>query len=99
MWDVPYESSALAGSLRGLEQLYSFGWALLPRLSLDRDAVHIAGDVELEYYRLQQLSSGVIYLGCDDVSVAEGLQKRELRSCRVSLGCAWGWGAVSAIVT
>ena len=60
---IPYTDSSL-------ERLYSFGRALLPRLSLHRDAVRLDGDVELEYYRLQQISSGVIDLGDDDVSVA-----------------------------
>ena len=55
-----------------LERLGSFGRALLPHLKTDRDddAVHIGGDVELEYYRLQRVSSGAVAIGEDgDVHV------------------------------
>lgn len=49
---------------RDLEMLYSFGRALLPHLPLDRDntVVKIGSDVELQYYRLQRVSSGAIDL-------------------------------------
>ena len=48
-----------------LERLASFGRALLPHLRTDRDddAVHIGDDVELEYYRLQRLSTGAVAIG------------------------------------
>ncbi|WP_419918878.1 type I restriction endonuclease subunit R [Candidatus Poriferisocius sp.] len=49
-----------------LERLYAFGKALLPRLRPDREAVHLADDIELEYYRLELVSSGHISLGEDD---------------------------------
>ncbi len=49
-----------------LERLHAFGKALLPRLHPDREPVRLADDIELEYYRLQQISSGVISLGDDD---------------------------------
>lgn len=47
-----------------LEKLYSFGRFLLPHLPLDRDttAVKIGNEVELQYYRLQRVSSGSIDL-------------------------------------
>ena len=50
-----------------LERLSAYGRALLPHLRADRDddAIHLGDDVELEYYRLQRMSSGAI-------SVAEG---------------------------
>ncbi len=48
-----------------LERLYAFGKALLPRLRPDRSAVRLSDDIELEYYRLQQVSSGRINLGED----------------------------------
>ncbi len=42
-----------------LERLASFGRMLLPHLRAERgEAVHLGGDVELEYYRLQRVSSG-----------------------------------------
>ena len=51
---IPYADS-------DLERLSSFGRALLPHLRPDREgAIHLGDDVELEYYRLQQVSSGVI---------------------------------------
>ena len=45
-----------------LERLSSFGRALLPHLRVGSDGatVHLGDDVELEYYRLQRVSSGVI---------------------------------------
>ncbi len=47
------------------ERLASFGRALLPHLLPDRDdgAIHLGDDVELEYYRLQRVSSGAIGVG------------------------------------
>jgi type I restriction enzyme R subunit len=47
-----------------LEMLYSFGRFLLPHLPLDRDMerVKISGEVGLQYYRLQRISSGEIEL-------------------------------------
>ena len=48
-----------------LERLSAFGHALLPHLQLASDStqVHIGDDVNLEYYRLQRVSSGAIHLG------------------------------------
>ncbi len=48
-----------------LERLASFGRALLPHLRTDRadGAVHIGDDVELEYYRLQRVSTGAVAIG------------------------------------
>ena len=50
------------------ERLASFGRALLPHLLPDRDsnAIHLGDDVELEYYRLQRVSSGAIGVGEED---------------------------------
>ena len=47
-----------------LEMLYSYGRFLLPHLPLDRDntVVKIGNEVELQYYRLQRVSSGSIDL-------------------------------------
>ena len=47
-----------------LEMLYSYGRFLLPHLPLDRDntVVKIGSEVELQYYRLQRVSSGPIEL-------------------------------------
>jgi len=47
-----------------LEMLYSYGRFLLPHLPLDRDntVVKIGNEVELQYYRLQRVSSGPIEL-------------------------------------
>ena len=47
-----------------LEMLYSYGRFLLPHLQLDRDntVVKIGNEVELQYYRLQRVSSGSIEL-------------------------------------
>jgi len=47
-----------------LEMLYSYGRFLLPHLPLDRDntVVKIGNEVELQYYRLQRVSSGAIEL-------------------------------------
>ena len=60
---IPYTDSSL-------ERLYSYGRALLPHLAWDRAPVHLGDDVELEFYRLQQTSSGVVSLGDDDITVA-----------------------------
>ena len=45
-----------------LERLSSFGRALLPHLRFGSDdvTVHLGDDVELEYYRLQRVSSGAL---------------------------------------
>lgn len=48
-----------------LEKLSSFGRYLLPHIRLEREAVKIDVDVELEYYRLQRISS-------DAISLADG---------------------------
>ena len=55
---IPYADS-------DLERLSSFGRALLPHLRADSDGaqVHLGDDVELEYYRLQRVSSGVLRVG------------------------------------
>lgn len=47
-----------------LEKLYSYGRFLLPHLPLDRDntVVKIGNEVELQYYRLERVSSGPIEL-------------------------------------
>jgi type I restriction enzyme R subunit len=47
-----------------LEMLYSYGRFLLPHLPLDRDntVIKIGNEVELQYYRLQRVSSGSIDL-------------------------------------
>ena len=47
-----------------LERLASFGRMLLPHLQLHHadDQVHLGGDVELEYYRLQQVSQGALII-------------------------------------
>ena len=47
-----------------LEMLYSYGRFLLPHLPLDRDntVVKIVNEVELQYYRLQRVSTGPIDL-------------------------------------
>ena len=47
-----------------LEMLYSYGRLLLPHLPLSRDstAVKIGNEVELQYYRLQRVTSGPIEL-------------------------------------
>ena len=52
---IPYADS-------DLERLSAFGRALLPHLRVGSDSttVHLGDDVELEYYRLQRVSSGVI---------------------------------------
>lgn len=61
---IPYADSEL-------EQLSAFGRALLPYLRADRqrETVRLGDAVELEYYRLQQVSSGTIQLGDDDAQV------------------------------
>ena len=46
-----------------LEQLWAFARALLPNLrDTDDDPIHVPDDVELEFYRLQRVSSGAIEL-------------------------------------
>ncbi len=47
------------------ERLYSFGRALLPYLQEDseREQIDLGDDVELAYYRLQQVTEGAISLG------------------------------------
>ena len=52
---IPYGDSEL-------EKLASFGRYLLPHLHSEREALHLGSDVELEYYRLQRISSGAISL-------------------------------------
>ncbi len=50
-----------------LERLSAFGRALLPHLRQERgSAVHLGDDVELEYYRLQQISSDALEVGKTD---------------------------------
>ena len=51
-----------------LEMLYSYGRLLLPLLPIDRDTtiIKVGGDVALQYYRLERISSGAI-----DVSEGE----------------------------
>jgi len=48
-----------------LEMLYSFGRFLLPHLPLDRDPeqVNLGDEIGLQFYRLQQISTGGIELG------------------------------------
>ncbi|WP_419944905.1 type I restriction endonuclease subunit R [Candidatus Poriferisodalis sp.] len=57
-----------------LERLYSFGRMLLPRLHTpdEPDPIDLGGDVELEYYRIQKMSSGAISLDddSDDATVS-----------------------------
>ena len=54
-----------------LERLYAYGRMLLPRLHTadGNDPVHLASDIELEYYRIQQISSGAISIDGDDTTV------------------------------
>ena len=54
-----------------LERLYSYGRMLLPRLAAPDggDPIDLGGDVELEYYRIQKISSGAISLEGDDATV------------------------------
>ena len=51
-----------------LEMLYSYGRFLLPHLPLDHDniVVKISSEVELQYFRLQRVSSGPIELKIGD---------------------------------
>lgn len=53
-----------------LEMLASFGKLLLPQLKLERDAqvVMLGDDVDLQYYRLQRVSSGAIDLKTGDIA-------------------------------
>ena len=62
---IPYADS-------DLERLCAYGRALLPHIRPDRDleAIHLGGDVDLEYYRLQQISAGALDLDeTDDTHV------------------------------
>ena len=54
-----------------LERLYSYGRMLLPRLHTPDGGgpIDLGGDVELEYYRIQKISSGAISLDNDDATV------------------------------
>ena len=52
---IPYGDSEL-------EKLSAFGRYLLPHLLSEREAEQIAVDVEMEFYRLQRISSGAISL-------------------------------------
>ena len=54
-----------------LERLYSYGRKLLPKLHTgdSPEPVHLGDDVELEYYRIQKISSGAISLDGDDTTV------------------------------
>ena len=54
-----------------LERLYSYGRMLLPRLHTadSPDPIDVGGDVELEYYRIQKMSSGAISLDDGDATV------------------------------
>ncbi len=79
---IPYADS-------NLECLYAFGKALLPRLNPDRDPVRLGDDVELEFCRLPQVSSGVITLGEEDIAVyppmsAPATPKKRPLCCRRS---------------
>ena len=60
---------------RELEKLSGFGRALLPHLEPGRDQepIDLAGIVELEFYRIQQVSSGAIDLGDEDGGGITGL--------------------------
>lgn len=51
-----------------LEMLYSYGRLLLPHLPRDRDdeRVRISDEVELQFYRLQQITSGAIEINEGD---------------------------------
>ena len=57
-----------------LERLYAFGRLLLPRLHIGGTSapIRLDSDVDLEYYRLERVSSGAISLGDDgaDATVA-----------------------------
>ena len=55
-----------------LERLYSFGRVLMPRLHIgdEPEPVDLGGDIELEYYRIQKVSSGIVSLDGDDTTVA-----------------------------
>ena len=52
---IPYGDSEL-------ERLSSFGRYLLPRLRSELEVIHLGDNVEMEYYRLQRISSGAISL-------------------------------------
>ena len=57
-----------------LEKLSGFGRALLPHLEPGRDQepIDLAGIVELEYYRIQQVSTGAIDLGDEEGGTVSG---------------------------
>lgn len=58
---IPYADSEL-------EQFSGFGRKLLPNLrsDLEKEAIHLGGTVELEYYRLQEMTTTSIDLGDPD---------------------------------
>ena len=62
---IPYADS-------DLERLYSFGRALLSHLHPDRLPLRLDDIVELEYYRLQQVSSGAIHIGVEEQASITG---------------------------
>ena len=76
-----------------LERLFSYGRMLLPRLRIADDAepIDLAGDVELEYYRLQKVSTEAVSLEDDDadttvsVPTSVGTGKTEDESAPLSL--------------
>ena len=57
-----------------MERLFVFGRTLLPHLRPDREqeAINIAGTVELEYYRLEEVSTNAIRLGEDGNGQVKG---------------------------
>ena len=61
---IPYGDS-------DLERLYSYGRKLLPKLHTGDtpEPVHLGDDVELEYYRIQKISSGAVSLDGDETTV------------------------------
>ncbi len=58
--------------------LYSYGRFLLPHLPQDCDdtVVNIGNEVELQYYRLQRVSSGSIYLASPRLSMVRPMWGR-----------------------
>lgn len=65
---IPYAASEL-------EMLYSFGRFLLPHLPLGRDTtvVNVGDEVELQYYRLERVFSGVIEVWKGDAQYVKSL--------------------------
>ena len=56
-----------------LERLSAFGRMLLPHLRVGhREAVHLGGDVELEYYRLQRVSQNEMFFAEEPVVYVTG---------------------------